>query len=140
MSGVPDAELKQVLAGLPTLHMAGLLLRCVPQLDFDAGKPRRYLLASGLRNRCNPKDIACLYFSEEEETARAEYEAQWRGTPKEHQPKLTFTARIILRSVLDLGDTRVIEGLQLTDEDLFGNWLLKASPTPLQKLGKEIAN
>jgi len=71
LTGGPDAKLKQILAGLPTRHMARLLVRCVPQLDFDAGKPRRYLLASGLRNRCNPRDVACLYFSEEEETARA---------------------------------------------------------------------
>jgi len=40
LSGIPDAELKQTLASLPTRHMVGLLLRCVPQLDFDAGKPR----------------------------------------------------------------------------------------------------
>jgi RES domain-containing protein len=139
LSRGPAAELKQVLAGLQTRHVARLLVRSVPQLDFDAGEPRRYLFASGVRNRCNPKGVACLYFSEEEETARAEYEAQWRGTPKEHQPKLIFTARVNLRRVVDLGDTRALEALHLTDEDLFGSWLLKTSPTPLEKIGRAIA-
>ena len=139
MSGGSAAKLKQALADLPTRQMDRLLVRCVPQLDFDAGKPRQYLFASGLRNRCNPKGVACLYFSEEKETARAEYEAQWRGTPKEHQPRLFFTARVSLRGVVDLGDRRVIETLRLTDEDLFGNWLLKTRPTPLEKLGRAIA-
>jgi hypothetical protein len=74
LSGGPAAKLKQALADLPTRHMDRLLVRCIPQLDFDTGKPRQYLLASGLRNRCNPKGLACLYFSEEEETARAEAE------------------------------------------------------------------
>ena len=93
--------------------MARLLVRCVPQLDFDSGMPRRYLF---------------------------EYEAQWRGTPSEHQPRLFFTARVSLRSVVDLGDPRVIETLQLTDDDLYGSWLLKASPTHLERLGIAIAD
>jgi len=136
--GLPT-ELEQVLLHLPTRAMSRLLVRCVPQLDFDAGTPRRYLFASGLRNRCNPKGVACLYFSEGEGTARAEYEAQWRGTPNEHQPRLFFTARVALRSVVDLDDPQVIKALQLTDEDLFGSWLLKPSPTPLEELGSAIA-
>jgi RES domain-containing protein len=140
LSGGSAVKLKQVLAGLPTRHVAGLLIRSVPQLDFDAGKPRRYLFASGVRNRCNPKGVACLYFSADEETAKAEYEAQWRGTPKEHQPKLIFTARVNLRHVVDLGDTRALEALQLAEEDLFGNWLLRPSPTPLERVGRAIAH
>jgi hypothetical protein len=58
----------------------------------------------------------------------------------EHQPKLTFTARVVLRRVVDLGDPRAVEILRLTDEELFGNWLLKPSPTRLENLGSAIAN
>jgi hypothetical protein len=86
LSGGLAAKLKQALADLPTRHMDRLLVRCVPQLDFDTGKPRQYLLASGLRNRCNPKGVACLYFSEEEETARAEYERSGEGRPRSINP------------------------------------------------------
>jgi hypothetical protein len=40
---------------------------------------------------------------------------------------------------VDLGDRRVIETLHLTGGDLFGNWLWKTRPTPLEKLGRAIA-
>ncbi len=119
--------------------MAALLVRCVPQLDFDAGRPPSYLFSSGARNRCNPKGVACLYFSEGEGTAAEEYGAQWQGTPAENQPKLVFTARVTLRQVVDLSDSQTRKILRLTDKDLFGSWLLDRRLTRLEKVGRAIA-
>ncbi len=75
------------------------LVRCVPHLDFMASDPPRFLYTSGRPNRCNPRGVDCLYFSEDERTADAEYRRQWRGTDAETQPKLTFFARVDLRRI-----------------------------------------
>jgi RES domain-containing protein len=114
------------------------LVRCVPQLDFDDSDAPSYLFTSGRAGRCNPAGVDCLYFSETEATAQAEYRQAWRGTAAEHQPKLTFTARVRLKRIVDLADRETVRLLGLTREDLEGAWRLR-QPTPLQELGRAIS-
>jgi hypothetical protein len=97
-----------LLAGLSARSMRRRLVRCVPHLDFMAGDSPRFLFTSGRPNRCNPRGVDCLYFSEDERTADAEYRHQWRGTDAENQPKLTFFARVDLRRIIDLENEQVI--------------------------------
>jgi hypothetical protein len=68
------------LNGLPTKSLDALLVRCVPQLGFDAGNPPSYFFASGRAHRLNPAGVYCLYFSEDEATANAEYQKGIEGT------------------------------------------------------------
>jgi hypothetical protein len=82
--------------------------------------------------------VECLYFSETEATAQAEYRLAWRSTAAEHQPKLTFTARVRLRMILDLGNQETVRLLGLTRDDLEGTWRLR-QPTRLQELGRAIS-
>lgn len=103
MTDASGARLADLLARLPTRRMRRRLVRCVPQLDFDESDAPSYLFTSGRPNRCNPAGVDCLYFSETEATAQTEYRQAWRGTAAEHQPKLTFTARVRLRRILNLG-------------------------------------
>jgi RES domain-containing protein len=128
-----------LLAGLPARRMRRRLVRCVPQLDFMAGDPPRFLYTPGRPNRCNPRGVDCLYFSEDERTAAAEYRRQWRGTGAETQPKLTFFAHVDLRRIIDLENERVIHALGLTHDDLFGSWRLSKELTRLQQLGHAIS-
>jgi RES domain-containing protein len=128
-----------LLAGLPARRMRRRLVRCVPQLDFMAGDPPRFLYTSGRPNRCNPRGVDCLYFSEDERTADAEYRRQWRGTDAETQPKLTIFARVDLRRIIDLENEQVIHALGLRDDDLFGSWRLSTELTRLQRLGLAIS-
>ena len=50
------------LDGLPTKSLDALLVRCVPQLGFDAGTPPSYFFASGRAHRLNPGGVYCLSF------------------------------------------------------------------------------
>jgi RES domain-containing protein len=127
-----------LLEGLPARRMRRRLVRYVPQLDFMAGDPPRF--TSGRPNRCNPRGVDCLYFSEDERTADAEYCRQWRGTGAETQPKLTFFARVDLRRIIDLENEQVIHALGLTHDDLFGSWRLSKELTRLQQLGLAISH
>jgi len=138
LTDASGASLAEVLAQLPTRRMRRRLVRCVPQLDFDESEAPSYLFTSGRANRCNPAGVDCLYFSETESTAQAEYRQAWRGTAAEHQPKLTFTARVRLRRILDLDDRETVRLLGLTREDLEGTWRLR-QPTVLQELGRAIS-
>lgn len=137
-AGSPGS-LSSLLRELPTRRVRRRLARCVPQLDFTDGDPPRYLFTSRRRQRCNPDGVRCLYFSESEATADAEYRVAWSGQRAEHQPKLTFFAQVSLRKVLDLGDPAVAAAAGVTDDDLFGPWRLKSAPTRLQDLGLAIS-
>lgn len=115
------------------------LFRCIPLLAYEKGGPPSFLFTSGRPNRCNPRGVNCLYFSEDERTAAGEYRMAWRSTPAEHQPKLTFIATVSFRKVLDLSNAEVRSILDLGHEDLFGSWRLKTSSTRLQKIGEVIS-
>jgi|HubBroStandDraft_3_1064219.scaffolds.fasta_scaffold03119_2 hypothetical protein len=134
-----ERSLEALLEEIPVRRMQRRLVRCVPQLDFMAGLPPRFLYTSGRPNRCNPRDVDCLYFSENEWTANAEYRRQWRGTAAESQPRLTFFARAHLRKIIDLENEDVTAALGLTVEDIFGSWRLSRRPTLLQQLGLAIS-
>jgi RES domain-containing protein len=122
----------------PTRPMRRRLARCVPQLHFMGGSPPRYFFISGRPNRCNPAGVECLYFSGSQETADLEYRRQWRATPAEHQPKLTFFARVALRRVVDLGSRMTLRALGISAADLLADWRMAPSPTRLQELGRAI--
>jgi len=124
--------------GIPTRPAVGRLYRCVPQLHFDGGRPPTYFFASRRANRCNPADVECLYFSEDEATASAEYRSAWKGLPAKHQPKLTYVARVRLAHVLDLGNPEISRTLRLKEEDFYGPWRLRGR-TRLQRLGLAVS-
>ena len=120
MTDASGARLADLLARLPTRRMRRRLVRCVPLLDFDESDAPSFLFTSGRPNCCNSVGVDCLYFSETEVTAQTEYRQAWRGTAAEHQPKLTFTARVWLRKILDLGNCEALRVLGLTREDFGG--------------------
>ena len=111
MTASPSANLDTLLQSLPTRGMRRNLIRCVPALAFVAAECPSYLHTSGRPNRCNPRGVDCLYFSETEGIATLELERSWAGTTAEHQPKLTFTARVRLKRIVDLANDISIEAL-----------------------------
>jgi RES domain-containing protein len=132
-------DLAKLLKEVPIRSLRRRLARCVPHLDFMGGDPPRFLFASGRANRCNPKGVRCIYFSEDERTAASEYRQTWRGLIAEHQPKLTFFARAHFRRILDLGNPSMVELFGLFEDDLFGSWRAREAPTRLQELGLAIS-
>ncbi|HEX4955231.1 MAG TPA: RES family NAD+ phosphorylase [Thermoanaerobaculia bacterium] len=115
------------------------LHRCIPWLAFDLGRPPTFLYTSGRLSRCNPPGVSCLYFSEQEATADAEFRFAWAGAPGRFQPKLSFTAVVSFRHVLDLADEAVVLAAGLSEADLFGSWRLSVTPTRLQQLGEVVS-
>lgn len=128
-----------LLATLPTRRMRRKLARCIPQLDFMGGEPPSYLFVSGRANRCNPPGVDCVYFSETEAVAGAEYRRHWQGTPGADQPRLTYFAVVDLARIIDLADEMTLGALDLTDEDMFGTWRGRSEPTRLQGIGLAIS-
>jgi len=135
---VTAADIQQILRRIDTKSFNGIIVRCIPQLDFQDGNPPRYLFVSGKKNRCNPANVECVYFSENEDTANAEFRLQWEGTKAEHQPKLTFRAGVNLTRVFDLADQKIARKLDLIEADFFEGWR-KKSDTILQALGRVLS-
>lgn len=63
------------LATAPTISLQCELARLVSFAALNQKTPPAFLYTSGKPGRFNPADVDCVYFSESEETARAEYEA-----------------------------------------------------------------
>lgn len=127
-----------LLDGVPAKSLDALLVRCVPQLGFDAGNPPSYFFASGRAHRLNPAGVYCLYFSEDEATANAEYRKGSEGTLAANQPKLTFHAKVHLRHCLDLGNREAAEALGIGAADFYGTWRGRRE-TRLQRIGRAVS-
>jgi RES domain-containing protein len=106
----------------------------VPLLSFIQNSPPDFLYTSGKPGRFNPAGVMCVYFGQDEETARLEYERLWAGTPAEKQPVGLFFARIRLSKVLDLTSDATLKTLKLSKPDLHGSWR-GAKSIETQKLG-----
>jgi len=52
---------------------------------------------------------------------------------------MRFTAKVDLRRIVDLGNSKTLQILGLTQEELYGAWRLARGPTRLQLLGDSIA-
>lgn len=126
------------LDSVPVIPLDAVLVRCVPQIAFNSGRPPSYFFVSGHARRLNPEGVECLYFSEDEVTANLEYGGAFAGTPAVNQPKVTYKARVRLRGALDLGDAVVRKTLRITSIDLVGPWRGKKE-TLLQTLGRAIS-
>ena len=62
-----------VLANAPVRRLHATLVRCVALSPLIGSGAVDYLFTSGKANRYNPAGVECVYFSEDERTARAEY-------------------------------------------------------------------
>jgi len=137
MPGV--AEFERALASAPTIRLRRLVVRMIPGDWLEEGRSPDFLFTSGKPNRFNLKGVECVYFSEDEDTARAECVRLWSGTSGEHQPRVTYFARVRLRRVLDLAQAETLSALGLTAKDLHQGWRLARSPTLTQMLGTAIS-
>lgn len=114
------------------------LARRVPLLDLIANLPPKFLWTSGKPNRFNLSGTECIYFSDNERTAQAEYLRPLAGTRGERQPVATFWAEVALERLLDLRNVQIRQEFELSDEELFGGWRFAVQPTATQVLGEAI--
>lgn len=127
------------LTTAPTIGVKAQLVRIVPTAALATHSPPDFLYTSGKPGRCNPAAVECVYFSEDETTALAEYWRTWRGLRGAHQPRTLFTAEVAIRHVLDLADPRTLAHLGLTAADLHTPWRNARRPTVTQRLGQAVS-
>src|SRR2546427_5256742 len=135
MAGWDDIRNALVVAPVRPVHLT--LVRCVALLPLTADGTLDYLFTSGKANRYNPAGVFCIYLSEDEKTARAEYGR--RLGPAALQPVGTFFAEARLAGVLDLADAQTRQSLGLNARDLSIAWPRARKPTRTQLLGLAIS-
>jgi len=137
MPGVADFE--RALASAPTIWLRRRLVRMIPRDWLEENEPPDFLFTSGKPNRFNPDGVNCVYFSQDDQTAGAEYLSYWSGTPAEYQPRVTYFARVNLHRVLDLTQPATQLALGFKTDDLHQPWRLARSATLTQMLGAAVA-
>jgi RES domain-containing protein len=104
-------------------------------VELCRNDPPDWLYCSCEAGRYNPKNVACVYFADGGRTARAEHAC---NEESELQPIVFFSAKVQLRNVLDLTNSKNLKTLGLVRTNLFEDWEhKKASATQL--LGAAIA-
>jgi RES domain-containing protein len=135
-----DDQIREILALLERLRprrMRHTLVRCV-ELDslIANGKPD-FLYTSQKRDRYNLDGVQCIYFAEDEETARAEHRCQ--DHPKHSfRPVCMFFAEASL-NVVDLTLASVRKALGFTEESLRAPWERANCATRSQLLGTAVS-
>ena len=123
------------LLAAPVRPLRATLVRCVALLPLTASGTPDYLFTSGQANRYNPAGVRCVYFSEDEATARLEYARRFGTSRGAQQPLGTYFAEVSLTKVLDLGDARTRDTLELKLKVLGAAWQLAKRHTRTQLLG-----
>lgn len=130
-----EEALRGALARAPVQPLRATLVRCVALLPLTTGGTPNYLFTSGRANRYNPAGVECVYFSEDERTARAEYGRRFGRGAGALQPLGTYFAEVNLTRVLNLERETVRNALGLKAKDLVVSWEFAHKPTRTQMLG-----
>ncbi|MEQ2005689.1 MAG: RES family NAD+ phosphorylase [Limisphaerales bacterium] len=131
-------ELEAIESALKTAPMRpfkATLVRCVALLPLTTGGAPDYLFTSGQANRYNPAGVRCVYFSEDEATARLEYARRFGTSRSAQQPLGIYFAEVNLTKVVDLSDAATRDAFKLKAKDLSVTWQLAKRPTRTQLLG-----
>jgi RES domain len=130
-----EESIRAALAGAPVRPLQATLVRCVALLPLTAAGAPDYLFTSGRANRYNPAGVECIYFSEDERPARAEYARRFGVGAGALQPLGTYFAEVELAGILNLEALPTRNALRLTTRDLTGRWELARKTTRTQLLG-----
>jgi RES domain-containing protein len=133
------AELARVITIAPTVSLKRIVVRLIPRDWLERRRPPDFLFTSRKPGRFNEAGVRCVYFSEGDTTAEVEYLRLWAGTPAEHQPRVTYFARLRLRRVIDLTRADTLSAFELTTTYLHRSWRLATSPTATQALGAAVS-
>lgn len=126
-------EIDGALARAPVRPLKAMLVRCVAlQPLISVGKPD-FLFTSGKPNRFNPAGVHCIYFAEDERTARAAYGRRLGGAL--NQPVATYFADVRLSRILDLSTRKARTAMGLDETDLCASWSRRKTLIRTQYLG-----
>lgn len=126
----------QALDDTPEIELRTVLARRVPLTPILESDELDFLFMSKRAYRFNPAGVACVYFTENERVARAEY---LRHQPASLQPFVTFFADVYLRAVLDLCSPQVRKAVGLSIKHTREAWADLPNPTHAQLLGLAVS-
>ena len=133
----PPWSFAATLPSAPTRTLRATLVRRVPLSPLIGAGTVDYLFMSGRPYRFNTAGVQCVYFSEDEATAAAEYE---RHTRPLKQPFATYFAEVEFSAILDLCSPATVKALGFTPRDLHANWVRAKRPTAAQLLGEAVSH
>ncbi|HKQ37045.1 MAG TPA: RES family NAD+ phosphorylase [Verrucomicrobiae bacterium] len=134
-----DEEIWDLLSRLkqaPLRRIRHTLVRCVELGSLMENSKPDFLFTSGKRDRYNLDGVECIYFAQDEETARAEHRCQDHPA-QSFRPVCMFFADASL-NILDLTLRSVRKALDLTEKDLRAPWERVRHPTRTQLLGTAV--
>jgi RES domain-containing protein len=132
---VSEESLLERLERVRPVKVDSIWASATPFVELCRNDPPDWLYCSCEAGRYNPKNLACVYFADGGRTARAEHAC---NEESELQPIVFFSAKVQLRNVLDLTNSKNLKTLGLVRTNLFEDWEhKKASATQL--LGAAIA-
>jgi RES domain-containing protein len=123
-----------------TIAFEAVLVRKVPFFALIRERPMQFLFSSGKPNRFNLEGTNCLYLSEDERTALAEWTQPLAGFGKfAPYTTTTFFARVRVGTALDVCNSKIREALRLSEREIFANWRTAARYAETQELGETVA-
>jgi RES domain-containing protein len=130
-----EAALLERLDKIRPIKINSIWTSATPFLELCRNDPPDWLFCSCKPARYNPKSIACVYFADGGRTARAEHAC---NEESDLQPIVFFTAKVQLRHVLDLTNSKNLKAIGLKKSHLFEDWERKKI-SATQLLGAAIA-
>src|SRR3954468_12820123 len=130
-----EAALIERLEKIRPIKINSIWASATPFVELCRNNPPDWLYCSCKPGRYNPQNIACVYFADGGRTARAEHAC---NEENELQPIVFFSARVQLRHVLDLTDSKNLKILGLKNSQLFEDWERKKI-SATQLLGAAVA-
>jgi len=131
-------DFAKLLQALPDSSPRNVTLRRFVSRDALASRtPPDYLYTTGYAYRVNTAVTRALYGAEDAPTAGAEWERHAKKSPRLLSQVLYFID--VSLPMVNLGDSTVLAGLQLTLGDLQAPWEFARAPTVLQLFGDAVA-
>jgi RES domain-containing protein len=132
-------DLKIALSGAPFISVKGELYRTVDlQYLQKPYYPLRALFGLGVSQsgaRFTPQGgPPSLYMAEDNLTALAEATLTAAAVSGPHPPKVVFTAKVNIGSVLDLTEQRTLTLFGTSTQELHGTWRISTGPPPATQL------
>jgi RES domain-containing protein len=128
--------LTERLGRIRPIKVNSIWVSATPFFELSRNHPPDWLCTSGKAGRYNLKNIACIYFAENDRTAKAEH---FCNDDKGRQPLVYYNVEVSLKHVLDLTDPKKLKALHLAKSNLFEKWEVKDG-VPTQFVGEAVAD
>src|SRR5687768_625193 len=111
-----EVNIAEALAKIRPIKIKSTWVSATPFFELCQNQPPDWLFCSCKAGRYNLKNIACVYFAENDRTAKAEH---FCNDDSGRQPIVYYNAAVSLRRVLDLTNSKNLKPLGCARRNLF---------------------